>query len=115
MNEECISVTFGCLWFIDSYRFLSSILDSIVKTLVDKKHETLQNFKKEDVEDAIMINIVNKRETIISEVKTNDDLKESFPDKNEKLEEALNKHLSEKERKIWNQNFLISGIVYVRN
>ena len=32
-NEEYISVTYGCIRFIDSYRFLSSGLDSLVKTL----------------------------------------------------------------------------------
>ena len=31
-NEEYISVTYGCIRFIDSYRFLSSGLDSLVKT-----------------------------------------------------------------------------------
>ena len=31
-NEEYISVTYGCIRFIDSYRFLSSSLDSLVKT-----------------------------------------------------------------------------------
>ena len=33
-KEECISVTYGCLYrFIDSYRLLSSSLDSFVKNL----------------------------------------------------------------------------------
>ena len=32
-NEEYISVTYGCIRFIDSYRFLSSGLDSLVKDL----------------------------------------------------------------------------------
>ena len=36
INEEYISLTYGCLRFIDSYRFLSSSLDSLDKTLVDK-------------------------------------------------------------------------------
>ena len=30
-NEEYISVTFGCIRFIDSYRFISSSLDKLVK------------------------------------------------------------------------------------
>ena len=30
-NEEYISVTYGCIRFIDSYRFLSSSLDSLLK------------------------------------------------------------------------------------
>ena len=34
-SVEYISVTYGCIRFIDSYRFLSSSLDSLVKTLVD--------------------------------------------------------------------------------
>ena len=41
--EEYISVTYGCTIFIDSYRLLSSSLDSLVKTLVDNSHKTLTN------------------------------------------------------------------------
>ena len=37
-NEEYISVTYGCIRFIDSYRFLSSSLESLDKTLVDNSH-----------------------------------------------------------------------------
>ena len=37
-NEEYISVTYACIRFIGSYRFLSSSLDSLVKTLVDNSH-----------------------------------------------------------------------------
>ena len=50
-NEEYISVTYGCIRFIDSYRFLSSDLDSLVKTLVDNSHKTLKNLKEEIEED----------------------------------------------------------------
>ena len=32
-NEEYISVSYGCIRFIDSYRFLQSGLDGLVKTL----------------------------------------------------------------------------------
>ena len=44
-NEEYIPVTYGCIRFIDSYRFLSSGSDSLVKTLVDISHKTLKNLK----------------------------------------------------------------------
>ena len=33
INEEYISVKFGCITFTDSYRFLSSCLDELIKTL----------------------------------------------------------------------------------
>ena len=42
-NEEYISVTYGCIRFIDSYRFLSSGLDSLVKTIVDIGSKKLKN------------------------------------------------------------------------
>ena len=45
-NEEYISVTYGYIRFIDSYRFLSSGLDSLVKTLVDNSHKTLKDFEE---------------------------------------------------------------------
>ena len=32
-NEECISVTYGCIRFIDTYRFLSGSLDNLVENL----------------------------------------------------------------------------------
>ena len=35
-NEEYISVTFGCIRFIDSYRFLSDSLDKLVKNLMEE-------------------------------------------------------------------------------
>ena len=41
-NEEYISVTYGCLRFIDSYRFLDGSLDELVKTL-----DTFPILKKE--------------------------------------------------------------------
>ena len=45
-NEENISVTYGCIRFTDSYKFLTSGLDSLVKTLVRNSHKTLKNLKK---------------------------------------------------------------------
>ena len=40
--EDYISVTFGCIRFIDSYRFLSSSLGSLVKTLDNDDFKTLK-------------------------------------------------------------------------
>ena len=71
-NEEYISVTYGCIKFIDSYRFLSSGLDSLVKALVDNSNKTLKNFKKESVDNDEILNIVNK---IVEDDRTINDLK----------------------------------------
>ena len=73
-NEEYISVTYGCIRFIDSYRFLSNGLDSLVKTLVDKSDKTLKTLKKDIVGSDGILNIVNK-------------IEENYPEENKKLEE----------------------------
>ena len=65
-NEEYTSVTYGCIRIIDSYRFFSSSLDSLDKTLVDNSHKTLKNLKKNvDIDE--MLDIVKE---IIEEDKT---------------------------------------------
>ena len=71
-NEYYISVTYGCIRLIDSYRFLSSSLDSLVRTLVDNSHKTLKDIKEEIVDNDEILNIVNE---IIEEDKTIKDLK----------------------------------------
>ena len=85
-TEESISVTYGCIRFIDSYRFLSSSLDSVVKTLVDTSHKKLKNLKEEFVDNDELLTFVNG---IVEEAKTIKDFKKHYPDKIEKLEEAL--------------------------
>ena len=45
-DEGYILVTYGCIRFIATSRFLSSSLDSFVKTIVDNKHKALENLKK---------------------------------------------------------------------
>ena len=59
-NEEYITVIYGCIKFIDSYRFLSSGLNSLVKTLVDKSHKTMKFLKEEVVDNDERLYIVNK-------------------------------------------------------
>ena len=41
-NEEYISVTYGCLRFIDSYRFLQESLDNLVITLNEDDFKILK-------------------------------------------------------------------------
>ena len=45
-NEEYISVKYGSIKIIDSFGFLSSSLDKLVKTLVDNSHKTLKKLKE---------------------------------------------------------------------
>ena len=78
-NEEYVSVTYICISFIDSYRFLSSSSDSLVKTLVDTSHKTLKNFKNEIVDNDEVLDIVDE---IVEEDKITKDLKKDYPDKN---------------------------------
>ena len=68
-NEEYISVTYGCIKFVDSYRFLSSSLDNLVETLVDNSHKSLKNLGKEIVSDDTILNMVNETEKLLSKVK----------------------------------------------
>ena len=86
-NEEYVSVTYGCIRFIDSYRFLSGALVSLVKTLVDNSHKTIGNLKKEIVDNDEILDIVNK---IAEDDRTIKKLKKDYPDKIEELEALLN-------------------------
>ena len=70
-DEKYISVKYGCLKFIDTYRFLSSSLDKLVQTLVDISHKTLKDLKKEVVGDDKTLNIINELENLINETKRN--------------------------------------------
>ena len=101
-NEEYISVTYGCIRFIDSYRFLSSGLDSLVKALVDNSDKTLKNLKGEIVDNNEILNIIDE---IVEEDKTIKDLKKDYPDKIKILEEALLDHMGENDLKILKTGF----------
>ena len=78
--------------FIDSYRFLSNSLDSLVKTLVDKSHEILKGLKEETVDDDELLSFVN---VIEEKDRTIKDLKEDYPDKIKELEEDLFNYMGE--------------------
>ena len=91
-NEEYISVTYGCSRFIDSYRVLSSGLDSLVKSLVDNSHKTLKKLKEEIVDNDEVMDIVNK---MAEEDKTIKGLKKDYPNEIKNLEEALLDYMGE--------------------
>ena len=95
-------MTYGCIRFIDSYRFLSSGLDSLVKTIVDNSHKTLKNLKKEIVDNDEILNIVNK---IVEDDRTINDLKKDYPDEIKNLEEALLNYMGENDLKILKRGF----------
>ena len=101
-NEEYISVTYGCIRFIDSYRFLSSGLDSLVKTLVDNSNKTLKNLKEEIVDNDEILNIINE---IIEGDETIKDLKIDYPEEIKNLEEALLDYMGENDLKILKTGF----------
>ena len=96
-SEEYISVTYGCNRFIDSYRFLSISLGSLVKTLVDNSHKRLKDFKEEIFDnDELKFSIEEDRYNNDS-IK---DLKKDYPDKIEKLGEAVLIYMVESDLKI---------------
>ena len=101
-NEEYISVTYGYIRIIDSYRFLSSGLDSLVKTLVDNSHKTLEKLKKEIDDNDEILNIVDKIE---QDDRTIEDLKKVYPEEIKNLEEALLDYMGENDLKILKTGF----------
>ena len=108
-NEEYKSVTYICIRFIDSYRFSSSGSDPIIKTLVDNSHKILKNLKEEIVDNDEILNIVYEIEKLTTEDKYKKDsirdLKNNYPDKIEKLEEALLNYIGENDRKLLKTGF----------
>ena len=96
-NEEYISVTFGCIRFNDSYQFLSSGLDSLVKTLVDNSHKTLKNLKEEIEDNDEILNIIDE---IVEYDRTIEDLTKDNPEEIKFLEEALLDYMGENDLKI---------------
>ena len=106
-NEEYISVTYGCNRFKDSYRFLSSGFDLLVKTLVDNCQIT--DFEEEIVDNDETLNIGHEIKKLITENKYKNDpiknLKKDYPDKNKELEEALLHHMREHDLKTLKTEF----------
>ena len=108
-NEDYISVTYGCIRFIDSCRFLSSSSDSLVKTLVNNSHKTLKDFREEIVDNDEFLNFVNGTEIIFKEDRYNNDsikdIKKDYPENIEKIEEALLYYIGENDLKCLKTEF----------
>ena len=114
-NKEYSSVVYDCSRFIDSFRFLSSFLGSIVVALVDYIYKRLKKLKRETVGDDIMLSNVNEMETMINEVTTIEDFKMEIANEFvEKLEEVIFFIYLKMILKRWKKNFPISGIIYLR-
>ena len=77
-NEEEISVTYGCIRFIDSLQFPSNSFDSLNKSPIDIIYETL--LEKKIVGDDSLLHTIYEIETLISEDRTVEDLKTDFLD-----------------------------------
>ena len=125
-NEEYISVTYGCIRFIDSYRFQSSSLDSLVRALVGNSDKRLKDFKDEIFDNDEILNIVSKIEKNYTEeilnLEENDrtikSLKKYYPEEIENLEEVLLNYMGENDLKILKRGFpdkwkyLIKNLAY---
>ena len=96
-NEEYISVIFGCIRFIAGYRFLSSSLDSLVRTSVDNSNKTLKSLKEEIVDNDEILDIVNKT---VEDDRTIEDLIKEYPKEIKNVDEALLNYMGENNPKI---------------
>ena len=94
-NEDYISVTYDCIRFIDSYRFQSSSLDSLVI-------KTLKHLKNEIVDNDEILNIVDE---IVEAGKTIKSLKPDYPDKIKNLDEASLNYIEENDPEILKTGF----------
>ena len=92
-NEKYSSVLFGCVRLILSFRFLSSSLDELVGTLVDKSQKSLRKLEK-NVDNDELLNIVKE---VGEDERTIEESKNDYQDKIEKIEEALLSYMGEKD------------------
>ena len=101
---------FGCIKFLDIYRFLSSSLDSLVWALIDNNDKTLKNIKEEIVDIDERLNIVHETKILNIEDRYNIDSikdlkKKGFWDAIENIEGALIKYMVENDLKILETEF----------
>ena len=93
---------YGCIKFMDSCRFLLSSLDKLINTLVDTSHKTLENLKKEIVDNDHILNIVTDKGEYN---RTIEDLKKDYPDEIKKIGNALLDYMGENHPKILKNEF----------
>jgi len=102
-SENYISFQFGCLRFLDSYRFLSSSLDNLAKSLIDNELKILKEYYPNDNDFQLMR---YKGAIPYSFYKTHEDfnvtelLKEQFYD--ELRDEYVKDEVYERTLNIWN-------------
>ena len=101
-------MAYGCIRFVGSYRFLSSSLYLLVKTLVNNSHETNKNLENEIVDNDEILNFVNE---LGEEDRTIEDLKKDYPDKIEELEEGSLIYICENDLKNSKKDYLIGGSI----
>ena len=76
-KKECISVRYGCIRFIDSFRFLSSSSDNLVKILLDSGHKILKDLDEEIADnDEILKNVKEIKRLNKERKQENDSIKD---------------------------------------
>ena len=108
-NEEYISMTYGCIRIIDSFRFLSSSLDQLVRTLVGNNHKTLKVLEGEIVDNDEILDTINEIKILFKEKIYKKDsikiLKKDYPDRIKNLEETLPNYMGENDLKLLKTEF----------
>ena len=107
-NEEYISVTYGGIKIIESFRFLSCSLNTLVEAFFDNSHKSLKNLKKEFVGEDNKFNIVNEIEKLLGKDENNrsiKNLKKDYPDKNVELKESFFDYMGKNYLKILKTEF----------
>ena len=98
-NEKHISVTYVCIRFTDSYRFLSDSLDKVTNSFIEIKHKSLKTFKEQFPENFNILTETEEIEFLMSNEKyENESIEKSrkeFPEKKGKLKHIINEDSSE--------------------